>query len=310
MRDIIVIGSLNMDLVTQTGRLPLPGETIHGMQFKMVPGGKGANQAAAAALLGGRVYMAGKVGSDSFGEQLIHNLNDKGVNTDHVLPVSGTSTGIASILVDEHGENSIVVVAGTNYLMTKADIDAVKPVIATCGFMMLQFEIPLDVVAYAVETARQLGVQTVLNPAPAYQEGSTFIHLVDYLILNETETELFSGMKVTGIETAERAARTLLERGVKTVLVTMGGDGVLMVTGNTVLHVPAWLVKVVDTTAAGDAFTAGFTVALADGKPVEEAVKYANAVGAITVTRFGAQTSLPTSEEVARFVSENLFPLS
>jgi len=303
MKDIIVIGSLNMDLVTQTNRLPLPGETIHGMQFKMVPGGKGANQAAAAALLGGRVYMAGNVGADSFGEQLINNLNDKGVNCDNVRSVSGTSTGIATILVDERGENSIVVVAGTNYLMIKADVDAVKPLIATCGYMMLQFEIPLEVVAYAIKTARQLGVQTVLNPAPAYQEGSAFIHLVDYLILNETETELFSGMRVTGIETAERAARTLLERGVKTVLVTLGGDGVLMVTGDTVRHVPAWKVKVVDTTAAGDAFTAGFTVALAAGKSLEDAVKYANAVGAITVTRFGAQTSLPTSEEVTRFIS-------
>jgi len=304
MKDIIVIGSLNMDLVTQTSRLPLPGETIHGMQFKMVPGGKGANQAAAAALLGGNVYMAGSVGGDSFGTQLTQNLSRKGVNTEYVLTVPETSTGIASILVDEHGENSIVVVAGANFKVKKEDIDAVKPLIARCGFMMLQFEIPLDVVAYAVETARQLGVKTVLNPAPAYQKGSAFIHLVDYLILNETEIELFSGIKVTGHEMAEQAARVLLKRGVQTVLVTLGGDGVLLVNENTVQHVPAWKVKVVDTTAAGDAFTAGFTVALADGKSLEEAVDYANVVGAITVTRFGAQTSLPTRDEVAEYMAK------
>ncbi len=303
MGNILVIGSLNMDLVTQTERLPLPGETIHGKQFRMVPGGKGANQAAAAARLGGSVLMAGRVGEDSFGVDLKASLNAAGADTAHVITTPGLSTGIASILVDDQGENNIVVVGGANFAVTESDIDALAEVMRGCSHLILQFETPLPAVGRAIKLAKMNGMEVILNPAPAYAEGRDLLPLVDHLVLNETEISLFTGLPVTTTAEAESAARAMLQAGTKTVLLTLGGDGVFVMSADEQFHLPAKQVQVVDTTAAGDAFTGALAVALWEGKGLREAAAFANCAGALTVTRLGAQTSLPTRVELEAFIA-------
>ena len=298
MTDIVVIGSLNMDLVVKAPRMPLAGETIPGRGFRMIPGGKGANQAAAAAKLGCRVAMVGRVGDDAFGPRLIENLGQQAVDTRHVWLDDEAATGTAMIIVDDTGENSIVVSAGANGRVSKQDVDRVEELLCQAQILLLQFEVPLDTVEYAIDMATRHHVKIILNPAPARPASSELIAKVDYLVPNEIETRTLTGLKVRGISSAEEAARKLLGYGIPVVIITMGEKGALLATEEKVIHVPARNVKAVDTTAAGDAFIGGLAVALIKGFPLEEAVRYATCAGTLAVTKFGAQTSLPSAEEV------------
>jgi len=299
MPNIIVLGSLNMDLVVKAPRLPKPGETIAGHSFQMIPGGKGANQAVAAARLGGKVAMIGRVGADSFGETLRTNLSRSGVDVDRVLVDEDSATGIALILVDAlSGQNSIVIDPGSNGRVSLEDLETAEPLFREAKALILQFEVPLQVVEHAAELARHRGLTVVLNPAPAYRVSLDFLRKADYLILNETEIEVLSQHKVSGLESARVAAQALTREGLPVVIVTLGKRGALLATPQEMTHVPARKVQVVDTTAAGDAFVGGFTKAILNGFTLEEAVRYAVCAGTITVTRFGAQTSLPSTAEV------------
>ncbi len=298
MRDIVVIGSLNMDLVVKAPRAPEAGETIRGREFHMVPGGKGANQAAAAARLGGQVAMSGRVGGDAFGPVLIENMARQGVDTSHISIDQEASSGVAVITVDDTGENRIVISAGANGRVSKSDVDRVEELFRNARLLILQFEIPMEVVDYAIEKAAQYSVQVILNPAPATTVSPEFLGRVDWLVPNETETKILTGVDVSDLSSAERAAKQFLSHGVRQVVITLGERGALLVTQGQVSHVPARKVEAVDTTAAGDAFIGGLAVALVQGCPHVEAVRYATIAGTLAVTRFGAQTSLPSQEEV------------
>lgn len=301
MAAIVVVGSLNMDLVVQTPRMPLAGETIPGQDLQLIPGGKGANQAAAAAKLGGQVAMVGRVGGDAFGPRLIENLSRQGVDTSHVGTDDGAATGTAVIIVDDTGENSIVVSAGANGRVSRGDIDRVEELLSQAKFLLLQFEVPLETVEYAIGMAARHQVKVILNPAPAHPVSPELLAKVDYLVPNETEAKMLTGLDVVDLPSAERAARKFLGYGVPVVIITLGDQGALLVTEQRVVHVPAREVKAIDTTAAGDAFIGGLAVAVMQELPLEEAVRYATCAGTLAVTRFGAQTSLPSAEQVQAF---------
>jgi len=293
-----VVGSLNMDLIVSASRIPAPGETIIGHGFHTAAGGKGANQAVAAARLGAQVSMVGRVGDDAYGQAQLSNLAADGVDTTFVKVDPETHTGVALITVDDAGENSIVVSSGANWQMSAADVDDAEVAIAGADMLLLQLETRSEVVARAVELAARHGVPVVLNPAPARPLPPELLAQVTYLIPNEGETALLSGQPVTGLDSAGAAARTLRQMGIGTVVLTLGGQGAFLFAEGQKEHVPAFPVEVVDTTAAGDAFVAGFAVAVASGQPLGEAVRFAAAAGALATTKLGAQPSLPTLEEV------------
>ncbi len=299
MPNILVIGSLNADLVVRAPRFPQPGETISGDDLQIIPGGKGANQAVAAARQGASVAMLGRVGRDSFGPFLMDSLKSNHVDVTHVR-TDDSATGTATIIVDGNGQNSIVLSAGANGKVSPADVDsasALRP-----SLILLQLEIPIPTVLHAAQRARQNGSHVILNPAPAKPIPDELISLADFIIPNETELSLLTGMEVKDIPSAEKAAKVLLDRGAKNVIVTLGSKGALLVSGNQMTQVNAYKVDVVDTTAAGDAFIGGFASALLRELEIEDAVQYANACGALATTKFGAQPSLPTKEEVETFI--------
>lgn len=299
MADIIVIGSLNADLVVRAPRFPAPGETISGEDLAIIPGGKGANQAVAAARQGASVAIVGRVGNDSFGPTLIQNLQKNNVNTAHVK-TDEAATGTAIIVVDASGQNSIVLSPGANGKVTPADVASVS--FQDVDMLLLQLEIPLESVIRAASLARQNGLRVILNPAPACQLPDSLLADVDILVPNESELQLLTDIPVTGTASAETAAQVLLAKGVKTVIVTLGEKGALLVTPEQAQHVPAFEVEVVDTTAAGDAFIGGLAAALLKGRLLEEAVSYGNASGALATTKFGAQPSLPTRDEAEKLM--------
>jgi ribokinase len=298
MVDILVVGSLNMDLVVRAPRFPAPGETISGGDLAIIPGGKGANQAVASTRLGADVSMLGRVGSDVFGQSLLDNLTDNGVNTSRVQR-DAAATGTATIIVDAHGQNSIVLSPGANGKVTPGDVTDLPE----AKILLLQFEIPPEAVFSAAQKAREKGMRVIVNPAPARMMDSAFLKLVDILVPNESELSLLTGHPVTDSTSAEAAARQLIAQGAGMVIVTRGEHGTLAVTKSDLHSTPAFPVEVVDTTAAGDAFIGGLAVSLAEDKPIREALTYANACGALAVTKFGAQPSLPTMDEVQVFLN-------
>jgi ribokinase len=300
MTDVLVIGSLNADLVVRAPYFPQPGETISGDDLQIIPGGKGANQAVAAARQGASVAMLGRVGSDSFGPFLLESLKSNQVDVIHVQ-TDNAATGTATIIVDGNGQNSIVLSTGANGKVSPADVDsasALRPKLT-----LFQLEIPISTVLYAAQCARQNGSRVILNPAPAKPLPDELVSLADFIVPNETELSLLTGMEVKDVSSAEQAAKVLLTRGAKHVIVTLGSKGALVVSSTQVIQVDTYKVNVVDTTAAGDAFIGGFASALLRGLEIEDAVKYANACGALATTKFGAQPSLPTREETEKFMS-------
>ncbi len=300
MPDILVIGSLNADLVVRTPRFPQPGETISGDDLKTFPGGKGANQAVAAARLGASVSMLGRVGKDHFGAFLLENLKSNKVDSQFVQR-DEASTGTAIIVVDSNGQNSIVLSAGANGQVSDADVRTAS--FPDFNLLLLQLEIPIETVFSATQRARESGLRVLLNPAPARALPDELISLPDFLVPNETELSLLTNQPVNDIASAEKAAHDLVSRGAQTIIVTLGANGALLVTKDTTKHIPPFKVNVVDTTAAGDAFIGGFAYALLQGKSLEESVRCGCTCGALATTKFGAQPSLPTKEEVERFMS-------
>ena len=300
---VAVVGSLNMDLVVRSPRMPQPGETLVGQTFAQVPGGKGGNQAVAAARLGATVSMIGRIGNDGNGAQLKHGLEVEridvaGVSSDDALP-----TGVALIIVDDASQNSIVIVAGSNGALTPALIAEHEAVLAQADVAVFQLETPYDTVLAAMQTARRHGRKVVLNPAPVTQPlPRHWLEATDFVIPNEIEAAALSGVKVDSPEAARRAAWTLREQGARNVIITLGGQGVFVLgesdsqDGGT--HYPARKVNAVDTTAAGDTFVGGFSASLASGKSVDEAVRFGLAAAALSVTRAGAQPSIPHLSEV------------
>jgi ribokinase len=294
MNPILVIGSSNTDMVIKTKKFPAPGETILGGTFLLNPGGKGANQAVAAARLGGKVTFVTKRGSDLFGNQTIGLLMREGIDTQYVVKDTENPSGVALIIVDSNGENSIVVAPGSNGYLLPEDVPHKLFGARKFEIILLQLEIPLKTVEYAAVTASEYGIKVILNPAPA-QKLSDNLLMHTWLI---TPNEILTGMTVNDISTAETAALSLLEKGVKNVIITMGAAGAYVKSENFTGMVPGVKVTVVDTTAAGDVFNGALAVALAEGKDLKEAVVFANRAASISVTRLGAQASAPYRNEI------------
>jgi ribokinase len=300
MADIVVVGSLNADLVVRTPRFPRPGETVQGLDLATIPGGKGANQAVAAARLGASVAMIGCVGADSFGSLLIENLKQNHVDAAHVVRDGSAATGTAIIVVDSSGQNSIVISPGANARVGANDIQ--PALFLGAKLLLLQFEIPMEAVLHAARIARQNRVRVLLNPAPAHPIPDELLKLADFIIPNEIELGTISGKPISKKSSLAAAGRTLLNRGASNVIVTLGETGALIMDRTGKKYITAFKVKPVDTTAAGDAFIGGLAVALLSRKSVQDAVKYACACGALATTRFGAQPALPTAQDVMEFL--------
>ncbi len=303
---IVVVGSLNMDFVVSVEHLPAPGETVLGSAFRMLPGGKGANQAYAAARLGGRVAMAGRVGYDLFGDQLKAGLAAAGVEIGEVHATRSGPTGVALIWVDRTGQNSIVVASGANATLTLAE-EAARRLFRGAGIALFQLETPLATVAAALAAARAEAVRTVLDPAPAQPLTSELLGRVDVLTPNESEALILLGKPPGRIPAEERpgVARALRARGCGTVILKLGDEGCFVAGSGGERHLPALAVTAVDTTAAGDTFNAALAVALAEGEPLEAAARFANAAAAVSVTRAGAQSSAPSRPEVEALLGQS-----
>lgn len=297
-KEILVIGSLNMDMITEMRELPVKGETILGDKLSYVPGGKGANQACAVGSLGNNVTMLGCVGNDEFGKIQKNILSEKGVEISRLKESGDENTGIAIIYVDVKGDNSIVVIQGANKECDVAYLKENDESFKKCDFVLLQMEIPHDAIYYAINRAKELGKTVILNPAPA-PEGipEEILKKIDYITPNETELYRLAGGEGENINDIEMAAQRLLDKGVKNVIVTLGKRGALLVNEEKKQLYPAEVVEAVDTTAAGDCFNGAFVVGLAEGKE-EEAISFANLASSITVTRKGALNSIPTRDEV------------
>jgi ribokinase len=295
---ILVVGSINTDLVISTSRLPSPGETILGDDFIIVPGGKGANQAVAAARLGGDVSLLARVGKDPFGQQAINSLLQERINTHYMIQDPQAPSGIAMIMIGPDGQNIIAVAPGANSKLTVDDIHAASAAFSQAHIILLQLEIPLLTVREAVRMGKSTQSIVILNSAPAQPLSPELLSQVNILTPNEAEAK-----SLTGASTPDEAAGSLLERGVKTVIITLGEKGVLMADReHPIQHLPGFRVTAVDATAAGDAFNGGLAVALAHGEAIETAIRFAQAAAAISVTRRGAQTSLPSASEVRSFL--------
>lgn len=301
---ITIVGSLNMDLVIRSPRIPQPGETIIGSEFQTIPGGKGANQAVAAARLGGQVTMVGRVGEDSFADALLENLASAKIDATFVQRDKQAASGVALIVVDDHGENIIVVASGANMRMTEKDVAAAEAAIAESDVLLLQLEVPLPVVKRAAQIAQSHNVTVVLNPAPARELPPDLLASVDVLVPNESEAALITGFPVGSQSELEKAASKILNLGVRSVVITLGKRGAFLASADYKSKIyEAFSIQPVDTTAAGDAFVAGLSVYYGAGKTLPDAIRWGNAAGAVTALRFGAQTSLPKRNEVQELLN-------
>jgi len=299
-----VVGSSNMDLVVKSARIPSVGETILGGDFIMNPGGKGANQAVAAAKLGAEVYFVAKLGDDIFGAQSLESFKQEKIVTKYVKQTQEAPSGVALIMVDGSGNNIIVVAPGANQKLCPEDVKEAESDIASSGCVVAQLEVPLETVEFAARLANTSGVPFILDPAPAQKLDSELLAATDVLKPNETEAEILTGIRVTGRDSARAAADNLLEQGVKAVVLTMGARGFLLADSDRAEFVPAIKVNAVDATAAGDAFTGSLAVGLAQGQGLFEAACFASYVAALSVTKMGAQSSMPSAQEVESFIKE------
>lgn len=301
---ITVVGSLNMDLIVRAPRIPQPGETIIGSGFHVAPGGKGANQAVAAARLGARVSLVGRVGQDSFGTDLLANLREASVDHTYVVQDPDAASGVALIEVDDAGQNSIIVASGANMRLSPADVEAAEAVIAGADILLLQLESPLETVTRAAQLARAHQVTVILNPAPAQPLPVELLSAVNILLPNESETAILTGLPVGDQSEIEAAGARLRDLGIETLILTLGERGAMRVTAGGSQLFPTFQVTPVDTTAAGDAFVGGLAVALAEGLSLPEAIRWGNAAGALATTRLGAQPSLPTRQTLEALLVE------
>ncbi|GHT80802.1 ribokinase [Bacteroidia bacterium] len=295
---IAVVGSSNTDLVVKAERMPEPGETILGGAFMMTAGGKGANQAVAVARLGGNVTFIARVGNDMFGDQSVEGYKKDGMDTSYIARDAQTPSGIALICVDKKGENSIVVASGANNRLCKSDIDAAKSQIESADYLLMQLEVPMEVVEYTANIAVASGTKVVLNPAPAATLSADLLKKLYLITPNKPESQLLTGIAVAGWNDAEQAADILLSKGVENVIITLGALGALIKNKILTERVPSQTVEVVDTTAAGDTFNGALCVALSEGKGLVDAVQMATAASAIAITRMGAQASIPYRKEI------------
>jgi ribokinase len=300
---IIVVGSANTDMIVRVTRIPRPGETVLGGEFMTAAGGKGANQAVAAARLGGRVSFIGRVGCDSFGKSAIATLKRDGIDTRAVTHDAARPSGVALIFVADHGENSIAVASGANAALSARDIRTARSSFHGARVMLVQLETPLDTVRAAIDEAHRAGVRVILNPAPAQALPAAVLKKISVLTPNETEAELLTGIPVDNLRSATMAARKLRRRSVETVIITLGKRGALIATDDGEVLVKGFPVKPIDTTAAGDVFNGALAVALAEDCALLEAVRFANAAAAISVTRRGAQPSAPRRAEVNQLLT-------
>ena len=303
MQKLTVLGSINADHVIQVPHFPQPGETLSGQNYHIVYGGKGANQAVAAARLGAKVDFIACIGEDKIGLEMKQAFQKDGINTDSIATIQGETTGIAMIQVADSGENSIVISAGANAHLTTNIVDKFKQKILDADALLMQLETPLDAIIYATKIAKQAGKHTVLNPAPAKALPDELLAQLTMITPNETEAEVLTGVKVVDEQSAAQAAAVFHQKGVAIVLITLGAKGVFISHNALQKIIPGFRVQAKDTTAAGDTFNGALVTALLEQKSLEEAIQFAHAAAAISVTRFGAQTSIPSRQETLDFLA-------
>ncbi len=299
---IVVVGSSNTDMIIKVAHLPLPGETILGGELTKAAGGKGANQAVAAARAGGKVNFIARVGDDIFGESAINGFMEDNINVDWVLKDAEAPSGVAQIFVADDGENCIAVASGANARLSVEDIENARDVIESADILLTQLETPVETISKAISIARENGKTVILNPAPAQPLPDELLAKLSVITPNETEAELLTGVEVVDEASAAVATASLKEKGVESVIITMGSKGAFVDHDNEQYMVPGFMVEAVDTTAAGDTFNGALTVALSQKKNFKDAVKFANAAAALSVTKLGAQPSVPSLEEINDFL--------
>ncbi len=303
MNKVTVVGSFMYDLVATASRRPKTGETLIGDSFGMFLGGKGANQAIAASRAGASVTMVGRLGNDLFGDQFLEKFSVEGIKTDFVIQDTENGTGVGMPLIDASGDNSIVIIPQANMALTVENIDKAESVIADSDVLVLQCEVPMEANKRAAEIANKNDTLVILNPAPARKIPDTLLSLVDIITPNESEAEILTDMPTETNSQAMEAAHHLLSKGVETVILTLGSRGSLLLTEKMEKRIPAYLVDVIDTTAAGDAFCGALAAILSNGSIIEEAIKIANAAGALAVTKLGAEPSLPTKKDIDQLIN-------
>lgn len=298
LKKIIVVGSSNTDMVIKADHFPIPGETILGGNFFMFPGGKGANQAVAAARLGGQVTFIAKTGNDILGEQAINQFRKEGIDTNFIITDTNQPSGVALITIDNKGENTIVVAQGANGTLTPKDVQKAVGEFEQANLVLIQLEIPLDAVVHAIKLAKQFGKKVILNPAPARQLPDELLSELFMITPNESEAEILLGYEIKDIVAVKAAAKKLYEKGVANVVITLGSDGAYVYNADGEQHITTMKVETVDTTAAGDVFSGALAVAISEGKSLKDAVVFANRAATISVTRMGAQASAPYRNEI------------
>ena len=305
-KQILVLGSINIDHVLRVDRFPKPGQTVTGTSYSTMSGGKGANQAVACARLGGNTHMLASIGQDDLGREIVQQLSEEGIDTSAITEVDGADTGIALIFVNEKGENMIGIASGANNGLTEAFVDQNDQLVKAVDYLLLQQEVPYSVNLQAIDIAKKHNTTLVLNPAPGRDLPDSFLSLVDFITPNQTEAEILTGIKVTDLKSAAIAAAILHDKGINDVIITMGHNGVYVSSMETGypqgILIPGFPVKPIDTTAAGDTFNGALLVALAEGKPLVDAAFFANASAGLSVMRSGAQSSIPYRFEVEQFI--------
>ncbi|OGU65045.1 MAG: ribokinase [Ignavibacteria bacterium RIFCSPHIGHO2_02_FULL_56_12] len=302
--NVVVVGSMNVDLTIRSKRLPQAGETIIGGRFSSGGGGKGANQAIAAVRSGADVRFIARVGTDAYGKDLVDRFTSEGIHTEHIVHDPSYPTGVAFILVDEHGENSIVVASGANGRLSPDDVDRAADEVRTAGVLLTQLESPLDAVQCAIRIASEGKTLVIVNPAPAQRLDGSWFRGVDVITPNKVEAEMLTGVTITDDASLSAAARALLAFGIPTVIITLGRRGVFLATARCMQLIPSYAVQAVDSTAAGDVFSGSLAAFLAEGMPIDAAVRLAIGSASLSVTRMGAQASAPRRSEVEEFVAQ------